>query len=48
MKKYNKKDIAIEIYTLKPGFNNKYFYIKILEKLFNIHNKKNLIKIPNS
>ena len=40
-----KEIIAIDIYYLKSDPDNKYIYIKIQKKLFNIVNKKKLIKI---
>ena len=46
VKKIIKKEkIAINIYTLKFSLDNKYFCIKFSKKLFNILNKKKLIKI---
>ena len=39
--------MAINIHISKPDLNNIYFYIIIYEKLFNIRNKKKLIKILN-
>ena len=36
------------MYTPKFSLDNKYFYIKTQEKLLNIFNKKELIKILNS
>ena len=35
------------MYTLEPGLDDKYFYIKTKEKLFNIFNNNKLIIIPN-
>lgn len=37
--------IISNIHILKPNLYNKYFYIEILKKIFNIYNRKNLIKI---
>ena len=35
------------MYILKTNSNNKYFYIKTQEQLFNSLNRKNQIKIPD-
>ena len=40
--------ILISIYSSKSSSNNEYFYTKTLKKLFNIFNRKKLIKISNS
>ena len=37
--------IAIDIYILEFGLNDKYLYIETSEKLLNIFNKKEQIKI---
>lgn len=40
-----KKKIAMAIYIFKQSLDNKYFYIKIQKKIFNIHNRKKLMRI---
>lgn len=39
--------ITIGKYTPEPSLNDKYFYVKTQEKLFNVLNSKKQIRIPN-
>ena len=39
--------MAINIYFLELNLNGKYFYIKTQKKIFDLFNRKKIIKIPN-
>ena len=41
MRKYEKDIIVIDAYTLKLDLNNKYSYINIKQKLYNLLHRKN-------